>query len=233
MKLAILFLLATLFSPFLLADERDQYQFGLRFNPHLAWLATDTDDDLELDNDGVNAGFSFGVQGDIRFAENYFFATELRITRGFTGTMEVVDVDEDRKFDAEYDFNSVEIPLGLKMRTPQFGYFDFFGRFSLIPGVYTERSETLTSATGSAEELGSEDLRIMRAAFEITLGTNYQIAESLYLKGGLAYNHSMFNLVRNSLEEDDHDLPQNYHWRMDEEMSLQNHYMALNLGVLF
>ncbi|MBL8011285.1 MAG: hypothetical protein JNJ64_11810, partial [Flavobacteriales bacterium] len=70
MKKAFLSLaLATLLALPSLAQESRGFKLGIKAAPNLGWIKSTT---KELEGDGVNLGFSFGLMGDFRLgSDNY------------------------------------------------------------------------------------------------------------------------------------------------------------------
>lgn len=214
------------------AEEYDKFKFGARINPNISWLAPDlgTPEERSVSNNGVNPGFSFGLEGNYYFARNYAFYTELRITRNIEGDLRARKESAGRE-DFTFRFNYVEVPVGFKLKSSQTGLLDFFIRFNLVPGFSTSREGDLYElATGEINEDVSlnDDVRFFRGAGEIALGTRYHVAGSIYLKSSISYNHGFFNIIQGSPDNvalDD--------LRDRNDLSVKNHYLGLNLGVQF
>ena len=215
------------------AEEYDKYKFGARFNPNMSWLAPDlgTPDERSVSNRGVNFGFSFGLEGNYYFASNYAINTELRITRYIKGDMRSRNPEEDRSEDYSFRFHYVELPVGIRLQTNQFGYFDYFIRFNLVPGFSTSRQGDLFDKNEGEVKEGislNDDVRFFRGAGEVAMGTRYQLAGSIFLKGSISYNHGFFNIIQGNPENEALD-----DLRDENGLDVRNHYLGLNLGVLF
>ena len=54
-----------------------EFRFGLKSAANLGWLSGTS---RNIENDGVTAGFAYGVMGDYYFKPNYAFSTELLLS---------------------------------------------------------------------------------------------------------------------------------------------------------
>ncbi|MFM9056228.1 MAG: hypothetical protein ACKOQY_06015, partial [Bacteroidota bacterium] len=57
-------------------SQDQKFHFGLKVLPSMAWIKPDA---KEITRDGSRIGFGYGIQTEIRFQENYSFATGLQI----------------------------------------------------------------------------------------------------------------------------------------------------------
>lgn len=102
---------------------------GFRASPLVSW-ATVTNDSTKTKPEGLTTkaklGFSFDFIFTYGFTENIALATGLNIsTRGY-GTEQNVDLSAfggsaNETFESKANFTAVEIPIGLKFRSPEIG----------------------------------------------------------------------------------------------------------------
>lgn len=162
---------------------------------------------------GSKVMFGFGLIAEFAFAEKYAFATGLDIiNKG--GTLELADTT------GTYRANYVQVPLTLKLRTREFGYFTYYATFGGAIAVQT--SEDVTFEPNVPVSQRDNDLiNPVNGTFIIGLGAEYSLGGSTRLTGGLQYNKSLFDDVR-----DDHPrYSSNEVYRFD--------YFSLVVGVLF
>ncbi|MEX0967917.1 MAG: porin family protein [Bacteroidia bacterium] len=198
--------------------------FGLRFNPLISFLKVDSD---TLEGTGPKLGFSYGAMLEFNLAENYAVAFELMLSQvpgSFKYTTSGIDSS------VEMNVQYVEIPVMLKGKTNEIGYFTYFGHFGLDIGMRTvAKGDVLVKNVLKYEDIvlnGEEiisdgertgvmapDVRFFRLGLVIGAGAQYSLGGSTYLLGGLSFNNGFTNVVK--------------------EHPIKSAYVALNLGVLF
>jgi len=103
------------------------------------WMSTDT---KNLSGGGVKAGVGFGIYGDYFFAENYAVSIEaLHSTQGYK-----IKADSIFTFDKasneykktgnaviNYQMRSFQIPITLKLRTNEIGFWRYYGQIGIAP----------------------------------------------------------------------------------------------------
>jgi len=198
----------------------DRFTFGLKFSPSISWLKSST---KGLDSEGSKLGFSYGIMTDFNFTDNYSFATGLDITyRG--GVLSTVLNDSLYRGTTTYRLQYIEIPLTLKMRTNEIGYFTYFGQFGLVPGINirakgdVEFSPTIAGFPNKATEDDidlKDEINVPTLSLLIALGTEYSLAGDTRLMIAFAFNNGFIDVLDN------------------KSLKATSSYFALNLGVFF
>src|SRR5690606_10017428 len=117
------------------------------------------------------------------FADKYSLATGLTISQ-LGGKLEVMDTLGD------YSAGFVQIPILLKMRTREFGYFTYFAEFGGLVGVETGERIDLSPSRDVAKDLDSY-VNPINANFRISVGAEYSLGGSTALFTALSYNRSL------------------------------------------
>lgn len=109
------------------------------------WMSTDS---KNLSGGGLKAGVGFGIYGDYFFAENYAFSIEaLHSTQGYKLKVDSIctfykPTSEYKKTGGaviNYQMRSFQLPITLKLRTNEIGYWRYFGQIGIAPS-FTYRS---------------------------------------------------------------------------------------------
>ncbi len=214
-------------------EEKKGWRIGLTANPMFGWFKTQkANEDLSgVNNDGLKVGFSYGAMGAYQFADNY--ALEIRIHHlMYQGGYKVSFKDRENFItnssndfqiaSRDWDLQYLNLPLNLKLKTNQIGYFTFFGKFGMTPGFNLQSRATeqrLTSSNGSVESNKEEDItvnsRFMNVGVNIGLGAMYQLGGDTYLNGGITFHNGLAQVDDKS------------------KYDIKTAYISLDLGILF
>ncbi len=190
-----------------LCAQDEGVRFGFQLSPTFSWMTANTG---RINSSGTNLGLKMAMIGEFYFAENYAFATGLGFHFGTGGTLQferqgcywpnsdldvpvqdppgcpVLPAGTKLKYKLQY----LEIPIGLKMRTNEFGYTRYFLEPAVTVGIKTQ-------AIGSAEGRGlGDDLDKVNIKSEVgnlnlswglTAGLEHAISESVSLVAGLGF----------------------------------------------
>ncbi len=202
-------LLCTIFgfaSLALKAQFAGDLQFGIQLSPTFSGMTTNNN---LINRDGTNLGLKLGVIGEYYFGETYSFHTGLGFHFNTGGTLfyenqfERVDIWQESLDNAlttvpdsisgglgyKYDLQYVEIPLGLTLRTREFGYLRYYVRPALHLGILTQSRGSLTNA-GFVDDEESFDIgkevNGLNLGWSIGAGVEYSLSESTAFVAGIA-----------------------------------------------
>ena len=249
--LSALFLAAALAPAVLSAQFAGDLKFGVQFSPTFSSMRTDNN---LINADGSNLGLKLGVLADYYFAENYSFHTGLGFHFNAGGTLfyedqfDRVDIWREALDGAltsppdsiaggigfKYNLQFVEIPLGLTLRTREFGYLKYFVRPSLHLGFLTKsRGQVRGPSNNFIDE--EEDFDISSAVNSVNLswsiggGVEYAVSEATALIAGISYQSGFADLTT---DKDTQVIRQGRNPREDDSKGRLGAFV-ITLGVMF
>lgn len=208
-KIAILaaFIMASALN---LAAQED-VRFGFQASPTFNWMNTNNN---KINSSGVNLGLKLGMIGEFYFRENYALSTGLGFWFNSGGTLlhENPGVYWDPAIlppgidtlpamvKLKYGIQFVEIPIGLKMRTREFGYNRFFIEPALTLGFKTQARGTATG-NGLADlvekiNIGKE-VNPINLSWGLTGGIERSLSENTALVLGAGFQFGFADMTRN------------------------------------
>ena len=209
------------------AGFAQQFHFGLKVSPGIYWISTDA---TGTESNGANTGFNYGAVAEFGFSDNYAFATGVDVSNK-AGSFALKTKGLSNNYNADMNLQYLEIPLTIKMKTNEIGYFKYFGQFGLglgfnLSGSYTadvfkyNGKDTTFSmpktkfASSAPIEL---DASIIRASLIIGAGLEYNLTGSTSLLAGISWDNGFLKILK-----DKKDAP---------DMLLKG--ILLNVGILF
>ena len=214
-KYTLPFLLLLLCASLRLSAQGD-LRFGIQVSPTFSTMSTN---DNLINSDGSNLGMKIGLIGEYYFQENYSIHTGFGFHLNAGGTLFYEDQFRrvniwDESLDGalttppdslpggtafKYNIQLLEIPLGLTLRTREFGYITYWARPQLNLGF-------VTGANGSVENVSfvdsEEDFDIGDEVNGINLGwgigggIEYAVSDRTALIAGLSYQSGFADLTR-------------------------------------
>ncbi len=223
---------------------QSDFQLGLKLSPNFSWFNAQSEN---LQSDGANFGFNYGLVGDFNISENYSFSTGIMLvnTGGELDYPSVVAVDANgtstefggRKT-ADVTLKYIEIPLTLKLKTNEIGYLTYFCQFGLGLGVnYDATADVDFNYSGASGAISNEEVdfsdetNLFRASLIVGLGAEYNLTGNTSLVFGFTFNDGFTNV----LKEDGYDADANGNGvaPRNKDFKAINNYLVLNVGVLF
>ncbi len=204
-KYLILFGLSLAFSASLLSQD---FRFGFQVSPTWSWMNTD---ETYINPNGSVLGLKLGAAGEYYFRENYAITGGIGFSFNTGGkllfdnggmlwtrtdldpTLQSLPANTTLKYNLQY----VEIPMGLKMRTREFGYIRYFAEIPIITLGFESQARGTIQAVGIDE---TDKLNIKKEVNGLALswgfggGIEYSVSQSTALIGGV-YFQKMFTDV--------------------------------------
>lgn len=178
-------------------------RFGLQLSPSFSWMQSEA---AVVNGNGVNLGLKLAMMGEYYFADNYAFTSGLGFAFNHGGTLRH---DRPSSFwnlegefanaDVKYSVQYIEIPLGLKMITREFGYLRYYGEPFVMLGF---RSQARGTRSGGAGFAAQNDVAIKEfvngagLSWGLGLGAEYSLSESTAIVGGLYFQNMFTNMVK-------------------------------------
>lgn len=248
-QLSFVFLVSlTLFTSLKLQGQEDRkVRLGLALNPNLGWLKPDNSG---YSNEGIRAGFQYGLVADFRlFGDpNYSFSTGFTIAHlggklayndAVTNPATALEIPATTK--ATYKLNYIDVPLAIKLRSNEIGYMHFYGLFGTEVGFRINANADLetTSALGKVslnDESIVDDIALFRADLVIGGGVEYTISGDTRLVAGIIYHNGLTNVLKgDALLENNGTTVIDANGKSSNDNELRNrlNYVALRLGIMF
>ncbi len=246
----IIILSVFIFSISQFAFAQGDFRFGIQASPTFSWM---TSNDNMINGNGSNLGMKLGVMGERYFAENYAFVFGLGFSFNAGGTLkhdvggnlwsqselsrEVLRTLPDGS-NLKYGIQYIEIPLGLKMKTQEFGYSRFFAEIPVFTFGINTKARGDINGTVEEFETTEEDIRkdigFMALSWGLGGGIEYNIGENTTLVGGIFYQATFTDVTDNNGQlyryDDDMDIIEELG---DEDSKGTIGSLTIRIGVLF
>lgn len=227
MKKFTLLVLTLCMSQFALAQD-SPFRFGITGKPLFSWFKAetqDTDKINEVSNDGLKIGFSYGLFGEYQFADNY--SLEFNINHVlYQGSYEIdyteehenkilSDPDKDLLEARDWNLQFIELPVTLRMKTNEIGYWTYFAKFGMAPAINVKDRGNNKYSQKENEDDVPIDASLFNASVIIGGGAMYSLGGDTYLTGGLTFHNSLIDI------------------QDGDNYSIKPAFISLDLGILF
>ncbi len=183
--------------------QKDSRRFSIFADPQVAWITSNTN---KFDPNGSVVGFNIGFAYDKYFADRYAITTGLSINNlggnlkyKVDGTIETVDNTYDIESGMTVKMKSqyLSIPIGLKFRTNEIGYFTFTAQVGLaghirLKGVVWEDTQKIEKETATKE------FAIGFASYYLGAGAEYSLGSSSSIQFGIIYSNGITQSFKTS-----------------------------------
>jgi hypothetical protein len=224
-KITLLLLCLGVFTQAVKAQETN-YKIGFKVNPNVSWMHPN---DNNLISEGSKLRFGFSLNFDKMFTDNYAIGTGLNVfTTGgeltyFTRFNSPDTMTQVATVTRNYRLQYVEVPLTLKLRTNEVGYWTFWGQFGLglganISAKADEKVNYLQEIDNDAlgtdnpswavlpgndkrnvenEDVNiKDDVSLFRASLIMGAGGEYNLSGSTSLLFGLTFNNGFTDALK-------------------------------------
>ncbi|MCB0581925.1 MAG: outer membrane beta-barrel protein [Phaeodactylibacter sp.] len=227
----------------LTAAHAQEVRFGFQLSPAFSWMSSNTN---QINSSGTNLGLKLGMVGEFYFQENYAVTSGLGFFFNTGGTLlheragmfwnesDLPDVCQtlDPQGKLKYNLQYVEIPIGLKMRTREFGYIRYFFEPHLGLGFNTQANGDITSEGEQCKDINiQKDVNLLNLFWGLNGGIEYSVSESTSLVGGIGMQFGFADVT-----DDNGDkvfLDNNPNTPADEKSKGVIRAFIIRLGVIF
>jgi hypothetical protein len=191
-----------------IADAQD-YRYGIYAAPVISWFRTDAEN---ISNKGARAGFDFSISAERRLTDNWHFTSGL----AFTNTSARL-VNANSSFFRFHDYTAIvaagepviyslqflSVPVGIKIKTDETGYFTYFAEFGLDPEVVITGKVDIPSDNIKGK-VAMTEIKRFNAGYHLKAGTEYSIDGNTSLILAMGYETNIFDITKDfeSLETD-------------------------------
>jgi len=210
-----LFVLATMS-----LNAQTDFKFGFQASPSFSWMSSS---DNKINSSGTNLGMKFGLVAEYYFAPNYGITSGVGFAFNQGGTL-LHDLGGDLWKESDlsntdfhdlpagvklkYNLQYIEIPIGMKMRTSEFGYLRYFAELPILTiGILTQARGNIDGQGRMAEKEDiKKDVTPLNMSIGFGGGVEYTINENTSLVGGIYYQNGFLDMTDNDAIKIDADL---------------------------
>ena len=210
---------------FFLANKTFSQDLRLGFvaSPQLSWISSDIN---KVKTDGNQFGFDFGLNADCFFAKNYALSTGITINNT-GGKLNYSDYVSLKASDSVYNFAGgttiayklqyIKLPVSIKLKTNQIGYFTYYGQFGLTPQMLIGAKADVSSYNISDVNI-IDEINFFNLAYNVGVGFEYAVGGNTAITFGVIYTNGFIDITKNNNNANDKAVVNS---------------VTLNLGVLF
>ncbi|NJK85635.1 MAG: PorT family protein [Bacteroidales bacterium] len=195
------FLFFTIFCVANIANSQD-FRLGISVNPIIGWIS---EDDVSIESNGATFGFEGGLNIENYFANNYAFNTgiklssiggKLKYNQPYTSDEISLVVQDEVKYKMQY----ITVPLGLKLRTNQMGYFTWYALLGFSPQVNIGAK---AAVDGRSDDINvQKEVGLFNVSYHIGGGLEYGIGGNTALNFGIIYNNSFVDILPDQADKE-------------------------------
>jgi hypothetical protein len=244
------------------------WKIALHADPNVSWLKPNNND---VDAGGAKLNFGFGISIDRMFTENYAIATGIQIfnTGGVLNyyrtdsatnkTNTTINYPSIADLNRTYKLKYLEVPLTLRLRTNEIGYFTYWVQAGIglgfnikaraddeidhkkiqivKDGPWIEAGDQVIDNVGNEakeDEIINDEIRLFRTSLIIGGGVEYNLSGDVSAVAGVIFNNAFSNVIKSEGVESNNGEPSvkgNNHQTFD--MKAISNALSLQVGILF
>jgi len=190
---------------------QSDFRFGIQFSPTITWM--NSADNIVNSNGTAFGGPKLGMVMEKYFRENYAFTFGLGFAFNQGGVLKhdfggdlwanstlsnSIYHDLPDGVNLRYSLQYVEIPVGLKMKTQEFGYIRYFAEIPFTIGILTQAQGAVEGTNiNTDKENIRDDVNLFAISWGLGGGIEYSIGPSTSLVGGLYYQNYVTDITKN------------------------------------
>ncbi len=199
-KILFPFLMILLSGKMIIAQN---YRLGIYASPVISWFNTDIS---EVRNEGSRPGFNFTVTAEKYLRENFAFIVGFSIINSggrlkssdvtlfkFPGFTTIVAPGNPIVYKIQY----LSIPVGIKLKTNEIGYFTYFADLGLDPKAVIRGRVDIPSIDIKGEKAMTEINRF-NLGYHINAGIDFSIERTISLIFGLGFENNFLDVTRDT-----------------------------------
>lgn len=204
MKKIVLF--ALLFMGITSVYAQGDIRLGFQASPVISWMTTN---DNSITGAGSNVGFKLGLIAENYFQENYAITSGIGLVFNQGGTLnheqggnffptsELSDTTYNmlpNDVNITYNLQMLEIPIGIKLRTNEIGFFRYYGE---IPFLIHLRTQARGKFQDTSKENITKDTGIVNVSWGLGGGVEYGITDSTSAIAGIYFHNGLLDMTAN------------------------------------
>ena len=198
-------------------------RIGFQASPGISWITVI--DENKINNNGSNFGLKLGLLGEYYFRENYAFWGGLGFSFNQGGTLlyeeegrywpnsdlPLLMPSQPERMDTfpggtnlRYKIQYVEIPFGLKLKTKEFGYLQYYVEIPTFTLSFRSQARGKIEGDGIDEDVENDDYIIKKEVNPITMswgfgaGVEYNISSSTAIIAGVSFQRVFTDLLKDT-----------------------------------
>lgn len=165
-------------------EKLQNMRMGLYVSPAINFIQTDS----ENAETNANPGLIYGYAMEISLNENHKLESGLSIAyKGGDITLK----DTAGNINSDYEIRYITLPIFIKMRSRQIGYFNYFARIG--PSINFRIREMITSTSNE-----DKNTNLALVDISIFLGAEYSLGGKTSIEGSLFFNNNITNALGDS-----------------------------------
>ncbi len=180
-------------------------KFGVFIDPQITWLSPEA---TNVHSDGTLLGLNGGLSIDRYFQDNYALSTG--ISTGFQGGKLLFDdrqpIENADGIDTlpagttlKYRLNYLSVPLGLKLKSNEIGYFTFFVNLGFTGQINIKALGTSNDSPVTLDKAFiKEEIGLFNVGYYIGGGTEYSLGKDTSVSLGLIYTDGFADITSSS-----------------------------------
>lgn len=174
-----------------------KFRIGVVTDFGLGWMSPKI---TNYSYNGLRAVGSWGLSLDYNLTENYSLNSGFSLA-GYGGKLKYAHMDTSGvsgSMERKYRLKYLDIPINLKLKTNQIGYFTYFFQIGVVSSfrlqALADDEFTVASTTNSTADIDITGItRLINLGYRISIGTEYQISKSFSAFGQLNYHSGLIN----------------------------------------
>lgn len=222
------------------ANAQDQrFRIGMKLSGNMSWISPAT---KNIDRIGTSTGYSYGLMGDYNFQKYYALSAEILFT-DIAGSVLHTDrlaysdsaagVTSHSNVQYDYRMSYIQIPISVKFKTKEFGYWTYWAQFGTAPSFLTSARADISGKTVPFDD--PTDIRVNKSANDDFHYDNFDdkvfvLRMPLIIGAGVEYslagNTALYAGLR--MDQDFIDM-----FTADKATIGKSKFASLNIGVFF
>jgi hypothetical protein len=194
-------------------------KIGVVVDPQISWFSPQS---KRIDSEGAVFGINGGLSIDKYFQKNYAFHTgitigsqggKLRYSDSIAYNVDGKDVQLPAGSIVDYKMNYITVPLALKLKTNQIGYFCYYAQLGFT-NQFNIKAKATSDNNDLDQDLITKDVSFYNLAYHFGAGLEYELSEETAFTVGIIYHIGFLDLT-------------------DQSSNVNSRVLALSLGIIF
>ena len=176
-------------------------RMGILINPQISWLSPAGSDFVSKESSKF--GFDIGLSIEKYFSSNYALLSGISLNNvggsiSYDNSVEMKINDSTHNIAGNESINFslqyIKIPLALKFKTKEIGYFTYFAQIGLEAGVNVKANVSI-DANNIDKEKVTDEVKLFNAGYLIGGGVEYSIGGNTSIILGIQYENGFLDII--------------------------------------